>query len=82
MIGTGGELFDYLMYTGPLGELVARTYFRQLLSALEVCHSQGVYHRDLKPGPSPTAGGASTAVDRHCSTAWRMPGLAAACCCS
>jgi len=48
-LGTGGELFDYLMYTGPLGEQVARSYFRQLLSALEVCHSQGVYHRDLKP---------------------------------
>jgi len=48
-LSTGGELFDYLMYTGPLEEVVARSYFRQLLSALEVCHSQGVYHRDLKP---------------------------------
>jgi len=45
----GGELFDYLMHTGAFGDDVARTYFRQLLSALELCHNGGVYHRDLKP---------------------------------
>lgn len=48
-LGTGGELFDYLMHTGAFSEVIARTYFRQLLGALEVCHAQGVFHRDLKP---------------------------------
>jgi len=45
----GGELFDYLMHTGPFEEILARTYFRSLLAALELCHGQGVFHRDLKP---------------------------------
>lgn len=45
----GGELFDFLMETGPLEEDIARTYFKQLLAALELCHSKGVAHRDLKP---------------------------------
>ena len=45
----GGELFDYLMHTGPFDEVLARTYFRQLLGALELCHGKGVFHRDLKP---------------------------------
>ena len=28
---------------------VARVYFQQLISAIDFCHSRGVYHRDLKP---------------------------------
>ena len=28
----GGELFDYLMFTGPFSEAVARVFFRQLMS--------------------------------------------------
>jgi len=48
-LGNGGELFDYLIHTGAFSEVVARTYFRQLLSALEVCHARGIFHRDLKP---------------------------------
>ncbi|MBA0568322.1 hypothetical protein Golob_005825, partial [Gossypium lobatum] len=27
----------------------ARVYFQQLVSAVDFCHSRGVYHRDLKP---------------------------------
>jgi serine/threonine protein kinase len=45
----GGELFDYLMHTGPFSEDVSRAYFSSLLSALDCCHSQGIFHRDLKP---------------------------------
>ncbi|CAN1811967.1 CBL-interacting serine/threonine-protein kinase 6 [Linum perenne] len=32
-----------------LKEDVARVYFQQLISAIDFCHSRGVYHRDLKP---------------------------------
>mmetsp|Transcript_31894 Transcript_31894/g.77721 ORF Transcript_31894/g.77721 Transcript_31894/m.77721 type:complete len:472 (-) Transcript_31894:220-1635(-) len=44
-----GELFDYLMHTGSFSDNVARSYFHQLISGLESCHSAGVVHRDLKP---------------------------------
>lgn len=48
-LATGGELFDYLSLTGPFDEKIARTYCKQLLSALDHCHQQGIAHRDLKP---------------------------------
>uniref|UniRef100_A0A7S2UW55 non-specific serine/threonine protein kinase n=1 Tax=Fibrocapsa japonica TaxID=94617 RepID=A0A7S2UW55_9STRA len=48
-IASNGELFDYLMHTGPFSEAVARTYFSQMISALEECHRQGIAHRDIKP---------------------------------
>ncbi|KAG2648653.1 CBL-interacting protein kinase 26-like [Panicum virgatum] len=44
----GGELFNKIS-KGKFSEDVARRYFHQLISAVEYCHSQGVYHRDLKP---------------------------------
>lgn len=44
----GGELFNKVA-KGKLPEEVARKYFRQLISAVDYCHSKGVYHRDLKP---------------------------------
>ncbi|PKA65488.1 CBL-interacting serine/threonine-protein kinase 5 [Apostasia shenzhenica] len=44
----GGELFD-LVARGRLPEDLARRYFRQLVSAVDFCHSRGVSHRDLKP---------------------------------
>lgn len=44
-----GELFDILFYTKALPEILARTYFFQLLGALEHLHAKGVTHRDLKP---------------------------------
>ncbi|CAD6229306.1 unnamed protein product [Miscanthus lutarioriparius] len=34
---------------GKLSEDAARKYFHQLISAVDYCHSRGVYHRDLKP---------------------------------
>mmetsp|Transcript_29749 Transcript_29749/g.35091 ORF Transcript_29749/g.35091 Transcript_29749/m.35091 type:complete len:531 (+) Transcript_29749:64-1656(+) len=48
-LSSGGELFDYLMHTGPFDEVLARTYFRSLIAALELCHSQAICHRDIKP---------------------------------
>ncbi|XP_074282740.1 CBL-interacting serine/threonine-protein kinase 6-like [Silene latifolia] len=44
----GGEFFTKISKNGKLDEDLARTYFRQLISAVGYCHSQGVYHRDLK----------------------------------
>jgi len=48
-LATGGELFEFLSYSGFFDEAVARTYFQQLISGVECCHEQGVAHRDLKP---------------------------------
>ncbi|GLT43712.1 hypothetical protein SLA2020_176440 [Shorea laevis] len=44
----GGELFAKIA-KGRLREDQARVYFQQLISAVDFCHSRGVYHRDLKP---------------------------------
>ncbi|XP_004492544.1 CBL-interacting protein kinase 18-like [Cicer arietinum] len=44
----GGELFNKIA-KGKLKVDVARRYFQQLVSAVDFCHSRGVYHRDLKP---------------------------------
>lgn len=44
----GGELFNKVA-KGKLKEDAARKYFQQLISAVDFCHSRGVFHRDLKP---------------------------------
>ncbi|KAL6642028.1 hypothetical protein ACP70R_020209 [Stipagrostis hirtigluma subsp. patula] len=45
----GGELFDKIEKRGKLTEGAAHKYFQQLISAVDYCHSRGVFHRDLKP---------------------------------
>jgi 5'-AMP-activated protein kinase, catalytic alpha subunit len=44
-----GELFDKIKKSGRLTERTAHKYFQQLISAVDYCHSRGVFHRDLKP---------------------------------
>ena len=48
-LATGGELFEFLSFTGCFEEAIARTYFHQLIAGVGYCHSKGVVHRDLKP---------------------------------
>lgn len=48
-LAQGGELFDYLSFTGPFQEDLARSYFHQLMAGVGACHSAGIAHRDLKP---------------------------------
>jgi len=45
----GGELFDYIVANRRLKEPEAIRFFRQVISAVEYCHSNLVIHRDLKP---------------------------------
>eukprot|EP00835_Amoeboradix_gromovi_P003072 NODE_191_length_15469_cov_0.243071.p4 type:complete len:510 gc:universal NODE_191_length_15469_cov_0.243071:10902-12431(+) len=45
----GGELFDYLVKKGRLGEEEARLFFQQILLGLDFCHRHLICHRDLKP---------------------------------
>ncbi|XP_015693354.1 CBL-interacting protein kinase 28 isoform X1 [Oryza brachyantha] len=44
----GGELFHKIS-KAKLNEEAVRKYFQQMISAVDYCHSRGVYHRDLKP---------------------------------
>ncbi|XP_071809626.1 serine/threonine-protein kinase BRSK2-like [Asterias amurensis] len=46
---SGGELFDYLVRKGRLTPREARKFFRQIISAIDFCHSHSICHRDLKP---------------------------------
>lgn len=45
----GGELFDLLVERGPLPEVEAIKYFRQIILGTAYCHALGICHRDLKP---------------------------------
>lgn len=45
----GGELFDLLVERGPLQEIEAIKYFRQIVLGTAYCHALGICHRDLKP---------------------------------
>ncbi|KAJ3177552.1 MAP/microtubule affinity-regulating kinase 4 [Gaertneriomyces sp. JEL0708] len=46
---SGGELFDYIVAHKRVKEKEARSFFRQVLSAVDYCHKNAVIHRDLKP---------------------------------
>ncbi|KAI9667036.1 MAG: Protein kinase [Trizodia sp. TS-e1964] len=45
----GGELFDYIVTHGKMVEEKARTFFQQIICAVEYCHRHKIVHRDLKP---------------------------------
>mmetsp|Transcript_2829 Transcript_2829/g.2650 ORF Transcript_2829/g.2650 Transcript_2829/m.2650 type:complete len:163 (-) Transcript_2829:617-1105(-) len=44
----GGELIEYVEEKKGLPEVEARSLIKQVILAIESCHSQGVIHRDLK----------------------------------
>lgn len=47
----GGTMFEYMDRGRPYwrAEGRVRRHFGQVLEAVEWCHKQGVYHRDIKP---------------------------------
>eukprot|EP01120_Amphizonella_sp_Union-15-10_P016850 TRINITY_DN9141_c0_g1_i1.p1 TRINITY_DN9141_c0_g1~~TRINITY_DN9141_c0_g1_i1.p1 ORF type:complete len:427 (+),score=67.58 TRINITY_DN9141_c0_g1_i1:71-1351(+) len=45
----GGELMNLINMGGPLSEDSARKYFREIIAAIDYCHSNHVIHLDLKP---------------------------------
>ena len=45
----GGELFDRIIKEEYFNEDVAARIFRQIVQALNYCHTNHVVHRDLKP---------------------------------
>lgn len=44
----GGELADMVRELGGLTEIETRNIIVQVASAISICHSKGVIHRDLK----------------------------------
>ena len=47
-LATGGDLSSLVQRHGRMEEHKARNFFRQIISAIEHCHSNGVAHHDLK----------------------------------
>ncbi len=45
----GGELFDRIIKEEYFGEDMAAKIFRQIVQALNYCHTSHIVHRDLKP---------------------------------
>ena len=41
-------LYDYVKRSGHFCEQLARTYFHQLLDALDYCHNCNIFHLDVK----------------------------------
>jgi calcium-dependent protein kinase len=45
----GGELLGRIMHKTQHSEQDAATAVRQMLEAVQLCHSRGVVHRDIRP---------------------------------
>lgn len=44
----GGDLFTYIMRSGPLSSTAARRLFIELVKVVQYCHSMKIIHRDIK----------------------------------
>lgn len=44
----GGQLLDFIISHGVLNEKLSRKFLRQIISAVDYCHSNAIVHRDLK----------------------------------